>query len=481
MVNFAEIWSTLDWLIIVAYFVVIIAVGLVMRKRASKNMKSFFVASRRLTIPVLVGVGAASWYDSWTIVGLAECGTTMGICIIFIYVIPTLILRLPLAVWIGPLVRNKIPDWVITMPDLMAYMYDRKTKLVMAIGMLPPFLYEAALLTAGGQVIAYVTGMNMWVAFAILGVVIIFYTSLSGLWGLAVTDMMQFVVMSVAAGVLCFGLYGHFHGFGSLFDQVGAVNPDFMTITGGNGFIAILGWVISALAMYANSQSYQRFGSSRSGGDIKVSYTCIMIFGLFFSTVMVIAGMAALIVYPEAAAAAPSEAFWGVVFTTLPIGLRGLFVAALLSAVMSTVSADYLIAGAVVMHDIVKSFFKPNLSDKAEVFGTRVVICCIGIFIIIATYFWQDGISKAYYYCGGFQVAAFIVPLMFGLFYKKKTAAAGFWSLVLTIGAYAVWQFVLGIPWGIPTNLACIIFSAIVYIVVAKLTYKGEEQQRTVA
>ena len=161
-INFAEIWSTFDWIIIVAYFVAIISVGLVMRKRASKNMKSFFVASRRLTIPVLVGVGAASWYDSWTIVGLAECGTTMGICMIFIYIIPTAILRLPLAVWIGPLVRNKIPDWVLTMPDLMAYMYDKKTKFVMALGMLPPFLYESALLTAGGSVIAYVTGMNMW-------------------------------------------------------------------------------------------------------------------------------------------------------------------------------------------------------------------------------------------------------------------------------------------------------------------------------
>ena len=151
--------------------------------------------------------------------------------------------------------------------------------------------------------------------------------------------------------------------------------------------------------------------------------------------------------------------------------------AALLSAVMSTVSADYLIAGAVVIHDIVKGFFKPSLSDKAEVFGTRVVIWCIGIFMIVATYFWQDGISKAYYYCGGFQVAAFIVPLMFGLFYRKKTAAAGFWSLVLTIIAYAVWQFALGIPWGIPTNLACILFSMIVYVVVAKITYKGEEKK----
>lgn len=477
MVNFAELWSAIDWLIIVLYFVAIISIGLVMRRRASKNMKSFFVASRRLTIPVLIGVGAASWYDSWTIVGLAECGTTMGICIIFIYIIPTAILRLPLAVWIGPIVRNKIPDWVLTMPDLMAYMYDKRTKLVMAIGMLPPMLYESALLTAGGQVIAYVTGMNMWVAFAVLGVIIIFYTSLSGLWGLAVTDMLQFVVMSVSAGVLCFGLYAHFGGFSSLFDQVGAINPDFLTVTGGNNFIAILGWVISALAMYANSQCYQRFGSSREGGDIKVAYTCIMLFGLLFSVVMVFAGMAALVLFPEAAAEAPSEAFWATVFTTLPIGLRGFFVAALLSAVMSTVSADYLITGAVVMHDIIKSFIKPNMTDRQEVFGTRVVIWIMGIFIIIGTLFFADGISKAYYYCGGFQVAAFFIPLMLGLFYKKKTAAAGFWSLLLTIPAYAIWAFVLGAPYGIPANLACIIFSAIVYIVVAKVTYKDDQKK----
>ncbi|MFR8072436.1 MAG: hypothetical protein ACLU7V_07150, partial [Anaerovoracaceae bacterium] len=100
---------------------------------------------------------------------------------------------------------------------------------------------------------------------------------------------------------------------------------------------------------------------------------------------------------------------------------------------------------------------------------------------IICTYFWEDGISKAYYYCGGFQVAAFIVPLMLGLFYKKKTPAAGFWSLLLTIVAYAVWEFVLGTPWGIPANVACIIFSVIVYVVVAKLTYKDEEQKQIAA
>lgn len=476
MIDFSKMWTGMDWCVIALYFVFVIAVALTMRRRASKNMKSFFVASRRLTIPVLIGVGAASWIDSWSIVGLAECGTTMGICILFIYVIPNTILRLPLALWVGPLVRDKMPDWVITMPDLMEYLYSRNTKLVMAIGMMCPVLYEAALLTAGGQVIAYVTGINMWMAFAILGIIVVIYTSLSGMFGLAVTDMVQFVIMSVAAGVLCAGMYFHFDGFGAIFQQANEINPNFTTASGGLNVMEILSWSIGAVAMYANSQSYQRFGASKSGGDIKVAYSCIMLFSVVFSTIMVLAGMAALVQYPDVAAESPSQAFWAIVFETLPVGLRGLFVAALLSAVMSTVSADYLITGAVVVHDIYRGFINKKLTDKGEVVATKVVIAVIGVLIIFATYFWQDGISKAYYYIGGFQVAAFFVPLIFGLFYKKKTAAAGFWSLLLSIVMYAVWQFVLQCPAGIPTNLACIIFSMVTYVVISKLTYKENAQ-----
>ena len=476
MINFANMWSGMDWGVIILYFIFIIAVGLTMRRRASKNMKSYFVAARRLTIPVLIGVGSASWIDSWSIVGLAECGTTMGICILFIYVIPNTILRLPLALWIGPLVRDKMPDWVITMPDLMEYMYSKNTKLVMSLGMLCTLLYESALLTAGGQVIAYVTGINMWVAFAILGIIIVIYTSLSGMFGLAVTDMVQFVIMSVAAGVLCFGMYMHFDGFATIFQQANDINPNLTSPSGGLNVMEILSWAIGAVAMYANSQSYQRFGSSISVGEIMVAYSCIMLFSIVFSTVMVLAGMAALVQYPEIAAESPSQAFWAIVFETLPIGLRGLFVAALLSAVMSTVSADYLIGGAVIVHDIYRGFINKNLTDKGEVIATKAVIAVIGILVIFATYFWADGISKAYYYIGGFQVAAFFVPLMFGLFYKKKTAAAGFWSLLLSIVMYMVWQFALKMPAGIPTNLACIIFSIVVYIVIAKLTYKENKQ-----
>lgn len=478
MVDIQSLWSRVDSALIILYFVGVIAVGLFMRGKASTSMKSFFVASRRLTIPILIGVGAASWEDSWSIVGAAECGTTMGVCILFFYLIPTTIMKLPVALWIGPRVRAKFPDWVVTMPDLMHYMYDNKTRLVVALGILPQMFYDSALLVAGGQVIAYVTGMNMWLAFALLGVICIVYTSLSGLWGLAFTDMIQFVIMTVAAGLLCLGIYKFYGGFGELFAQTEAINPDHVTITGGNGPMEIAAWLVSAVAIYANAQSYQRFESARSAADLKVAYSFIVLFGQFFMTINVFAGMAALTMFPDLAAESPSQAFWAVVFTTLPIGLRGLFVASLLAAVMSTVSADYLVGGAAISHDIIKGFINKKMTDKGDVLGTRIAIWGIGLAMIFCTYFWEGGIQKAWYYVGGFSVAAFIVPMLFGLYYKKRTPAGGFWSIVLTILLYVVWEFFLQCPYAIPSSLICFAFNTVVYLVVCNATYGKYSQSK---
>ena len=56
MVDFKELWGVFDWAVLALYFIGVMSVGFVMHRKASKNFKSFFVASRRLTIPVLIGV-----------------------------------------------------------------------------------------------------------------------------------------------------------------------------------------------------------------------------------------------------------------------------------------------------------------------------------------------------------------------------------------------------------------------------------------
>ena len=112
-----------------------------------------------------------------------------------------------------------------------------------------------------------------------------------------------------------------------------------------------------------------------------------MIVGMTFSVAMVFAGLASSVIHPEAASA--SEGFWGTVFEVLPPGARGLFVAALIAAVMSTVSADMLITGGIFVKDIYKDLFRPSLTDQQVLKGTRLMIVLLGIFIVIGTYLWR--------------------------------------------------------------------------------------------
>ncbi len=471
MIDFKPLWTGVDWLILLVYFVGVLGVGFMMHKRASTSFKSFFVASRKLTIPVLIGVAMAGWYDSWTIVGLAECGWTMGISVIFIYVVPTGIMRLPLALWIGPMTRDKIPDYVVTLPDLVQYFYDKKTKLLAAVVPIFSVLYSAALLFAVGDVLHLVSGLPIYLTVVIAGIGIIFYTAMAGLWALAVTDMIQFAVMTVAAGALAIGVLTHFGGVQPIWEAVAAVDPLFVTPLGHNSALDVMAWVIAAAALYVNAQSYQRFGAAKGGGEIKVAYSVMLGIGISFSSIMVFTGMAASVMFPGAAS--PAEGFWATVFTVLPVGFRGLFVAALVAAVMSTSSADILISAGILAKDVVKDFFVPDMTDKGTIKLTRFLIVAVGAFIILGTYLWSEGIAKAWYYIGGFQVAVFFVPIVAGFFYKKKTAIGGFIAVLVSIIAYAVWQFALGAPYGIPSNVATWFVSLIVYFIACNATYKN--------
>ena len=474
--DFTKLWSGLDWAIIAIYFVGILLVGVSMRKRAGKSVKSFYVASRRLTIPILIGVGAAGWYDSWTIVGLAECGWTMGIVVILVFVVPEAILRLPLATIIGPHVRDKIPDWVVTVPDLMKYLHDNKVKLISALTYIANLMYDSALLFAIAEVLKLVSGTSMIWSLVISGAVIVAYTALSGLWGLAVTDLIQFAIMTVAAGSLMLGIIFTYGGLPVVWQKIQAINPQLLTPTGGMGLWEALAWILSACAMYCEAACYQRFGAAESGEEIKTAYSIMLSLGVTFSTAMVIAGMSALAFFGDVVTK-PSEGFWALVFTVLPTGFRGLFVAALCAAVMSTVSSDWLLFSTCAVNDIIRGFIRKSMTEQQTVFGMRIAVGVFGVLCVIGTIFWAGGIANAWYYLGGFLFAMFFIPIVAGLFYKRKTAAGGMACIIYSACLYPLWEFVLKTPGDIPSSVLVSASGAVVYFVVCNLTYKSSQKR----
>ncbi len=473
MIDFEKLWTNFDWVVLALYFVGILLVGISMRKRAGKSVKSFFVASRRLTIPILIGVAAAGWYDSWTIVGLAECGYTMGIVVIAVFVVPEAVLRLPLAAIIGPHVRDKIPDWVVTVPDMMAYLYNGKVKLISAITYIANLMYDSALLFAIGEVLKLVTGMPMVLSLIIAGAVIVAYTALSGLWGLAVTDLIQFAIMTVSAGALMIGIINLSGGLPGIFDTVGKMDPTLLKPMGNMGAMEALAWIISACAMYCEAACYQRFSAAQTGSDIRTAFSIMLSMGVTFSISMVFAGMAALALFGDVAAS-PAEGFWALVFSILPVGMRGLFVAALCAAVMSTVSSDWLIFSTCAVNDIYRGFINKKMSEASTVKGMRVAVGVFGVLCVVGTLFWADGIANAWYYLGGFLFSMFFIPITAGLFYKRKTAMGGLSCIVYSAIMYVLWEFILVCPGGIPTSLFVSVTGAIIYFIVCNITYKKD-------
>jgi len=476
MINFKELWGVYDWLVLLLYFLGVMSIGFVMHRKASTSFKSFFVAGRRLTIPVLIGVAAAAWYDSWTIVGLGELGATVGISIMVFYVVPSTILRLPLALWIGPITRDKLPDYIITLPDMVRYFYNKASGVLSSIVPMASILYCCALMFAAGEVLYLISGFPIWLTMIIVGVAVILYTTMAGMWALAVTDLIQFAIMTVSAGAVMVGIMNQFGGVEGLFDAVRAYDPELLSLTGHQTAGSAFGYILSAAALYVNAQSYQRFGAAKNGGEIKVAYALMLIMGTTFSVVMIVVGMTSATLHPEAETVATG--FWATVFTVLPPGARGLFVAALMAAVMSTVSADMLFTGGILVKNIYKDLFKPDMSDKALVKGSRVVIVLLGIFIIMGTYLWRNGIGNAWVIIGGFQVAVFLIPILGGFFYKRKTPVGGLISIVFGIIFYAFWQFGVAQPWGLPSSVATWIAGGIVYFIACAATYKPHNGEK---
>ena len=78
------------------------------------------------------------------------------------------------------------------------------------------------------------------------------------------------------------------------------------------------------------------------------------------------------------------------------------------------------------------------------------MIVILGLFIIVGTYLWRNGIGNAWTIIGGFQVAVFLIPILGGFFYKKKTPMGG------TIG----------------------IIAGIIYFIACKATYGSYEKSQ---
>ncbi|MFL5593629.1 MAG: sodium:solute symporter [Gemmatimonadaceae bacterium] len=427
--------SFIDILVIAAYFLVLSGIAY-WAARKEKNVSSdFFLASRDVG---WLAVGAslfASNIGSEHLVGLAGTGAASGLAVGHFEWLASFILLL--LGWL--FVPFYLRSGVYTMPEFLERRYNPAARSYFTWVSIVGYVLTKISVTlfAGGVVMRAVTGFDFWTSAAILIVITGLYTIFGGLRAVIYTEVMQAVVLILGSVTLMFIGLNAVGGWSGL---RASVPPDFFSMwkpsnhkdfpwTG-----VVFGAPILGIWYWCTDQHIvQRVLAARNvkearRGTIFAGYLKILPVFIF-----VLPGIIAAALYADVRGGAADSAYPILVTRLLPIGFKGLVLAGMLAALMSSLASAFNSVSTLLTWDVYRKW-RPDASEARLVFVgrvTTVILVFVGLAWIPAMKFVSP---QLYIYLQSVQ--AYIAPpiaacFLLGILFPRlngRGALAALWT-----------------------------------------------------
>ncbi|HGN0726963.1 sodium:solute symporter, partial [Pseudomonas aeruginosa] len=324
----------LDIFVVLIYAAGMIALGWYGMRRA-KTRDDYLVAGRNLGPGFYLGTMAATVLGGASTIGTVRLGYVHGISGFWLCgAIGLGIVGLSLFL-AKPLLKLKI----YTVTQVLERRYNPAARHASALIMLVYALMIGATSTiAIGTVMQVLFGLPFWVSILIGGGVVVLYSTIGGMWSLTLTDIVQFLIMTVGLVFLLMPLsINDAGGWDALVAKLPASYFDFTAI----GWDTIVTYfLIYFFGIFIGQDIWQRVFTARSETVAKVAGSAAGIYCVLYGMAGALIGMAAKVLLPDLENV--NNAFASVVEHSLPNGIRGLVIAAALAALMSTASAGLL-------------------------------------------------------------------------------------------------------------------------------------------
>ncbi len=402
----------IDWVIIALYFVVSLFIGLYYAKQAGKNTESYFLGGRNL---------------SWGLAGVSMVATT------FAADTPLLVTELVVKngisgnwLWWNAVIGGMLTTFffanlwqranILTDVELIEKRYSGKpaaylrgfkaiymgiflnSVIIAWVNIALAAILKVFFNISDEQVLWYVAAAMLLTAF---------YSSLSGLLGVAVTDAFQFVIAMTGCIVLAFVVVNSekIGGIAGLQAKLPAVSlaffPQIGSATNTTGTVEVLTISIATFISYIGFQWWaswypgaepggggyvvQRMMSTRTEKDavkatlfFQIAHYCLRPWA------WIMVGLCVIILYPELPEKDKKLGYIMAIKDFMPVGLRGLLLVAFLAAYMSTIATQLNWGTSYLVNDFYKRFMKPQATENQLVmiskFATFVVML-IGLFV----------------------------------------------------------------------------------------------------
>jgi len=473
-------FSIVDYVVFIGYILFIIGLGLWVsreKKGHQKDSSDYFLASKSLPWWAIGASLIAANISAEQFIGMSGSGYVIGLGIAT-YEWTAAIALIVIAKFFLPIF---LKEGIYTMPQLLEIRYDRRVRTGLAVFWLLLYIFVnlTSVLYLGALALRTIMGIQLMYGIIGLAVFSALYTIYGGLKAVAWTDVVQVTVLIVGGLVTTFfalnavsGGEGFLRGFADLIHQapekfdmiLDKSNPNFKELP---GLGVLLGGMWMAHFFYWGCNQYitQRALAAK---NIKEAQRGLMFGGylkILTPLIVVIPGIVAFAL--KADIVKPDEAYPWLLSNFVPMGLKGLAFAALIAAIVSSLSSMVNSTATIFSMDIYKQIIKRDASESQLVLTGRIgsAVALIIAVLIAPT---LTSLEQAFQFIQEFT--GFISPgifaiFIFGLFWKKATANSALWAAVLTI------PLSLGIKALIPTlpflNRMGIVFVILSIIVIA--------------
>jgi solute:Na+ symporter, SSS family len=449
-----------DYLLLFLYFATVLGVGFAAR-RTIRTSADFFLSGRALPAWVTGLAFVSANLGALEIIGMAANGAQYGMMTVHYYWIGAVPAMVFLGIVMMPFYYG---SRVRSVPEYLRLRFNRPTHLLNAVTFaVAQMLIAGVNLFALALVMRALLGWPLWTSILLGAAIVLAYITVGGLTSAIYNEVLQFFV--ILAGLIPITVIGlvKVGGIDGLFDKVrdsplGDAGLHTWANTGGSdnplganwfGIVFGLGFVLSFGYWTTNFAEVQRALSAKNMSAARRTPIIAAFPKLMIPAVTVIPGLVALVsiegLGAEEGDLQYNNAIPLLMRDLLPNGVLGIAVTGLLASFMAGMAANVSGFNTVFTYDIWQTYVRKDRPDDYYIRVGRIATIA-GVCVGIGTAFIAAGFNNIMNYIQAlFSVfnAPLFATFIIGMFWRRMTAAAGFWSLlsgtVVALGTYVLY------------------------------------------
>lgn len=429
----------------IVYFVVLLGVGFYFYRK-SVSIEDYLLGGRGMGAWVTALSAQASDMSGWLLMALPGAIYLGGMVNIWIAI----------GLFIGTVLNWKLISGrlriytqktnTITLPCFFEQRFGDPTgllRVVSAIVILIFFtIYASAQLVGAGKLFESTFNVRYETAVVVGGVIIVAYTFLGGFLAVCWTDLFQGSLMLVAIIIVPAAGYIDVGGIGAIEEAIEAENVWASLIPEGGqaGVLVVISAMAWGLGYFGQPHILARFMSVKSVGKLTESMTIAVIWVFISLGGAIMVGFIGKIMFDNLSGGEEEKVFIYMIGKLFNPWVGGIMLAAILSAIMSTIDSQLLVSSSALTEDFYQKAIKKNATEREVILVGRMCVIVISIIALILALRPSDTILGLVAYAWGGFGAAFGPLVIFGLFSRETSWQAALAGMVMGTVVLVVWK-----------------------------------------